>query len=230
MRFRWGSDAAAEGKDMDDQRNGQMEEQINQVKEQIKMDDQSKTDGQIKLYNQIRDEAAACGETLLGLAALEPGEILVVGCSTSEIMGRRIGSASNEDAAAAVFDGIYPLLRAKGIWLAAQCCEHLNRALVMEKAAALAFGLERVSVVPAPKAGGSWAAWVYRQLEKPVVVENLDGHKAAAGIDIGETWVGMHLRPVAVMARPERPWVGEARVTLARTRPKLIGGSRARYE
>jgi uncharacterized protein (TIGR01440 family) len=166
---------------------------------------------------------------LLSAADAEAGDILVVGCSTSEIIGERIGSAPSEEAGGAVFEGVYPLLMEKGIWLAAQCCEHLNRALVIEKEAADRFGLSVVSVVPVREAGGSWATWVFRNLKKPVVVENLDPHKAAFGIDIGETCIGMHLKPVAVMVRPSTPWIGKARVTMVRTRPKLIGGTRAQY-
>jgi len=166
---------------------------------------------------------------LLDAAGLEAGDILAVGCSTSEIMGKKIGTSPTEEAGEAVFHAIYPLLEEKGIWLAAQCCEHLNRALVIEKEAAARFGLPVVSVVPVKDAGGSWAAWVYRQLHEPVVVENLDNHKAAAGLDIGETCIGMHLKPVGVMVRPQKPWIGEARVTMVRTRPKLIGGERAQY-
>jgi len=177
----------------------------------------------------VSRQTTICINELLDAAGLETGDILVVGCSTSEIMGKRIGSAPAEEAAEEVFAGLYPLLREKGIWLAAQCCEHLNRALVMEKEAALRFDLPLVSVVPVKDAGGSWAAKVYRSLRAPVVVENLDRHKAAAGLDIGETCVGMHLKPVGVMVRPSDPWIGEARVTMIRTRPKLIGGERARY-
>ena len=101
---------------------------------------------------------------------------------------------------------------------------------VVEREAAEKFGFEPVTVVPARKAGGSWSTWVFNHLKDPVVVENLDAHKAAAGIDIGEVCVGMHLKPVGVMVRPADPWVGEARVTMARTRPKLIGGERAQYK
>lgn len=182
------------------------------------------------MLEKIKEQTAACLEALLAAAGLEAGDILVVGCSTSEIMGKKIGSEPVEEAGKAVFEAIQPLLEEKGIWLAAQCCEHLNRALVMEKEAALRFGLTPVTVVPVRKAGGSWAAWAYHHLKQPVVVENLDSHKAAAGIDIGETCIGMHLRPVGVMVRPSEPWIGEARVTMVRTRPKLIGGERAQYK
>ncbi|MCL1805918.1 MAG: TIGR01440 family protein [Clostridiales bacterium] len=179
--------------------------------------------------HEIKRQTTACMRQLLDAAGLEAGDILVVGCSTSEIMGKRIGSAPADEAAEEVFAAIHPLLRERGVRLAAQCCEHLNRALVIEKEAALRYGLPPVSVVPVTDAGGSWAAKAYRSLDKPVVVEDLGCHKAAAGLDIGETNVGMHLRPVAVMVRPTEPWIGQARVTMARTRPKLIGGERAQY-
>ena len=177
----------------------------------------------------IRRQTEICLTELLEVAALRDGDILVLGCSTSEIMGKQIGTDPADDAGEAVFAAVYPLLQARGIWLAAQCCEHLNRALVMEREAAQRYDMAPVTVVPVRDAGGSWAAWVYRHLLDPVVVEALDKRKAAAGMDIGETCIGMHLKPVAVMVRPKDPWIGEARVTMARTRPKLIGGERAQY-
>ena len=177
----------------------------------------------------IKKQAEACAGELLAAAGLEAGDIVVVGCSTSEIMGEKLGSAPSEEAAEAVFAGIYPLLQERGVRLAAQCCEHLNRALVIEKEAARRYGFPEAAVVPVPSAGGSWAAWVYGHLDAPVVVEDLGCVKAAAGIDIGETCIGMHLRPVAVMVRPLIPWIGKARIAMARTRPKLIGGERAVY-
>ena len=181
------------------------------------------------IADDVRAQTEACLRELLAVANLEAGDILVVGCSTSEIIGKRIGTATNDEAGEAVFTAVHPVLAEKGIWLAAQCCEHLNRALVIEKEAAVRFGLSAVTVVPVREAGGSWAAWAWQHLHEPVVVENLDAHRAAAGLDIGETCIGMHLRPVAVMVRPESPWIGEARITMMRTRPKLIGGERARY-
>jgi len=156
----------------------------------------------------IRKQTEDCLTALLAAAGLRAGDVLVVGCSTSEIMGKRLGSEPSDEAAAAVFAGLSPGLEDQGIWLAAQCCEHLNRALVIEREAACRYGLAEVAVVPVPKAGGSWAALVYGWLNDPVVVENLDVHKAAAGMDIGETCIGMHLKPVAVMVRPEAPWIG----------------------
>lgn len=178
----------------------------------------------------IKAQTKACMEELLAAAELAPGSIVVVGCSTSEILGERIGSNPAEEAGQAVFEAVQPLLAEKGLFLAAQCCEHLNRALVVERAVAERFGFEPVTVVPVRKAGGSWAAWVFHHLQDPVVVENLDAHKAAAGMDIGEVCIGMHLRPVGVMVRPTEPWIGKARVTMVRTRPKLIGGERAQYK
>ena len=181
------------------------------------------------MLDKIWKQTETCLMELLEAADLDTGDILVIGCSTSEIMGKQIGSSPADEAGEAVFSAVHPLLRERHIWLAAQCCEHLNRALVIEKEAAVLYGLPQVTVVPVREAGGSWAAWAYRHLANPVVVENLDCRKAAAGMDIGETCIGMHLRPVAVMVRPEKPWIGEARVTMVRTRPKLIGGPRAQY-
>ena len=181
------------------------------------------------MLDEIKKQTEACLRELLDAAALDAGDILAIGCSTSEILGKSIGTSTSEETAEAVYAAIYPLLSEKGICLAAQCCEHLNRALVMEKDAALRYGLPLVSVIPANEAGGAWAAWAYMHMQMPVVVEDLHMHKAAAGLDIGEVGVGMHLRPVAVMVRPSGLWIGEARVTMARTRPKLIGGERARY-
>ena len=126
-----------------------------------------------------------------------------------------------------MLDGIYPVLKQRGIYLAAQCCEHLNRALVIEKKAAEAFGYETVCVVPQPKAGGSFATAAYRSFEEPVMVENIRAH---AGMDIGGTLIGMHLKAVAVPVRISLDRIGEAILLCARTRPKYIGGERAKYE
>ena len=181
------------------------------------------------VYEVVKSQTENCLRELLDAAGLEAGDIMVIGCSSSEIIGKRIGTATDDDAGEAVWLGVSPLLEAKGIWLAAQCCEHLNRALVIERAAAKRYNLESVSVLPVHEAGGSWATAAYKHMKDPVVVEDLGRSKAAAGIDIGETCIGMHLRPVAVMVRPSDPWIGKARVTMVRTRPKLIGGARAKY-
>ncbi len=163
---------------------------------------------------------------LLDAAKLEKGDLLVVGCSSSEIVGGTIGKNSDLDAAKAVFDGIYPVLKERGIWLAAQCCEHLNRALIIEKEAARAYGLQQVNVVPQKKAGGSFATQAWGAFEQPCAVEHIS---AAAGIDIGGTLIGMHLREVAVPVRTGVDRIGQANVVYARTRLKFVGGERAVY-
>ena len=179
------------------------------------------------MYEEITGQARQAVTELLERARLEPGDIFVVGCSSSEVGGHRIGSDSSPEVAQAILDGIYPVLKEKGIYLAAQCCEHLNRAIVLEKEAARAYGLAPVNVVPLPKAGGSFATAAYKAFSHPVMVEHV---KAAAGIDIGGTLIGMHLREVAVPTRLSVKQIGEANIICARTRPKFIGGERAHYD
>ncbi len=179
------------------------------------------------MYEEITGQARQAVTELLERARLEPGDIFVVGCSSSEVGGHRIGSDSSPEVAQAILDGIYPILKEKGIYLAAQCCEHLNRAIVLEKEAARAYGLAPVNVVPQPKAGGSFATAAYKAFSHPVMVEHV---KAAAGIDIGGTLIGMHLREVAVPTRLSIKQIGEANIICARTRPKFIGGQRAHYD
>ena len=174
-----------------------------------------------KLYN----EARSVIEELWQKANLTKGAVVVVGCSTSEITGSSIGSNSSPETAETVFRGLYDFAKEKGIWLAFQCCEHLNRAIVAERAA-VPFA-ETVNVVPQPKAGGSMATAAYAAFDDPVVVEEIKGD---AGIDIGFTLIGMHLKKVAVPRRLENNKIGEAMVLAARTRPKFIGGARAVYD
>ena len=164
---------------------------------------------------------------LLNEAKLEKGDIFVVGCSSSEVVGGTIGKNSDLDAAKAVFQGIYPVLKERGVYLAAQCCEHLNRAIIIEKEAARAYGLQQVNVVPQKKAGGSFATQVWGALEQPCAVEHVS---AAAGMDIGGTLIGMHLREVAVPVRTGIDRIGQAHVVYARTRLKFVGGERAVYD
>ena len=175
----------------------------------------------------IKSQVKEAVEGLLEVARLKPGEILVVGCSTSEIAGKRIGSAGNTDIAHAVLEALFEVAKPRGIWLAIQCCEHVNRALVVEEDTAERYNLDRVTVFPVPHAGGALAGVAMQVFENPVVVESIKAH---AGIDIGDTFIGMHLRPVAVPVRLAIKKVGEAHVTMARTRPKLIGGERAVYK
>ncbi len=173
----------------------------------------------------IKNTAKQAAAELLEIAGLTAGDILVVGCSSSEVSGQKIGTASGVEVARAVFDGIYEVTKEKGVYLAAQCCEHLNRAIIVEKAAVPCADI--VNVVPQPKAGGSFATAAYAAFEHPVAVEEI---RADAGLDIGGTLIGMHLKKVAVPVRLSVNRVGEALLLAARTRPKFIGGVRAQYD
>lgn len=172
----------------------------------------------------LTKQATAVILELYQKAKLKKGDIVVIGCSTSEIIGSKIGTQSSPEVASVVFDALYSVAKEKGINLAFQCCEHLNRAIVVEKAV-VPFS-ETVNVVPQPKAGGSMATMAYERLTNPVVVEEI---KADAGIDIGFTLIGMHLKKVAVPVRLDNNRIGDALVVCARTRPKFIGGIRATY-
>ena len=183
--------------------------------------------GGIGMYEKITQEARTVLTELLDQAALRPGALLVVGCSSSEIVGAQIGKGSSMEAAQAAFRGIWPILQERGIALAVQCCEHLNRALIMERAVAERKGYEIVNVVPQPHAGGSFAVTAWNAFGDPVAVETI---QADAGIDIGGTLIGMHLRRVAVPVRTGLDHIGDAIVLCARTRPKYIGGPRAMYQ
>lgn len=175
----------------------------------------------------IGEEAYDAARQILETAHLKEGDLFVVGCSTSEVAGKKIGTFSSPELAEAVFGGIYQATEEAGVYLAAQCCEHLNRALILEKEAAQSYGYEPVNVIPQPKAGGSFATAAYKAFDQPVAVERIQAH---AGMDIGDTLIGMHLRPVAVPVRIEVKRIGEAHVVCARTRPKFIGGQRAVYD
>ena len=175
----------------------------------------------------IKDDTRIAVSELLEAAKLRRGDIFVVGCSSSEILGEHIGKSSSPEAARAVFEALYPILREKGIWLAAQCCEHLNRAVIVERECAEKYGFEIVNVKPQPKAGGSFASVAYESFEEPVAIETV---KADAGIDIGGTLIGMHLKAVAVPVRTSVRKIGQTNIICARTRPKYVGGPRAVYE
>ena len=174
---------------------------------------------------QIYNQTKAALEELIEKAKLAPGAVVVVGCSTSEVLGSKIGTNSNPETAQVIFSALYDCANAHGIYLAIQCCEHLNRAIITEDTAVP--GAERVNVVPQPKAGGSLATVAYHTFAQPVAVEEI---QADAGLDIGLTLIGMHLKKVAVPVRLEHNCIGEALVTAARTRPKFIGGCRAAYD
>ena len=176
--------------------------------------------------SELTAQARRATEELLEAAHLETGDIFVVGCSSSEIRGGRIGHDSSMEVAAAVLAGVLPPLQEQGVYLAAQCCEHLNRSIVIEREVAKQYGCQIGAAIPQPHAGGSWATNCWRTFKDPVLVEEV---KAAAGMDIGGTLIGMHLRRVAVPVRLSMDHIGEAILLCARTRPPFIGGSRAVY-
>lgn len=176
-------------------------------------------------YAKLTAQAQQATEELLQAAHLETGDIFVVGCSSSEIMGGHIGKDSSMEAAAAVLAGVMPPLQEQGIYLAAQCCEHLNRAIVLEREVAKAYGYQIVSAIPQPHAGGSWATNCWRAFNDPVLVEEIQAPRA---MDIGGTLIGMHLRRVRAV-RLSIDHIGQAILLCARTRPPFIGGSRAVY-
>lgn len=179
------------------------------------------------MLERIKQDATRAVSELLTTANLKPGDLLVIGCSSSEMVGEKIGTHSSVDAANALAQAVLPLLKEAGVYLAVQCCEHLNRALIIESAVAEKFGYEPVNVVPQPKAGGSFATAVWGWMEHPTAVEHIRAH---AGLDIGGTLIGMHLREVAVPVRLSVKTIGEAPILCARTRPKFIGGCRAVYD
>lgn len=174
----------------------------------------------------IADQTRTVLRELLEKADLEPGTIVVVGCSSSEVVSHTIGTFSSEVVGKTIFDALHTQLKARGLFLAAQCCEHLNRALIIEKEYADAHNLEIVNVRPQLKAGGSFATAAFLGFDKPCAVEFI---KADAGIDIGDTLIGMHLKSVAVPVRTKISSIGNAHVVCARTRAKYIGGERAAY-
>ena len=177
--------------------------------------------------SEIFNQSASAAAELVEKANLKKGDIVVIGCSTSEVIGKRIGTSGTLDVAKEIYDGLNSVFSDKGIFIAAQCCEHLNRAIIIEKEKAELLGLEEVCVVPHPHAGGSFATSAWKTMKDPVAVEEI---RADAGIDIGTTLIGMHLKRVAVPLRLENNTIGEAKLSAARTRPKYIGGERAKYE
>ena len=176
--------------------------------------------------SEIQNQIITAFDELLSQSNAEEGDILVVGCSTSEVLGGKIGTIGSLETAEEIFGTLREKCSEKGLYLACQCCEHLNRALVVEKALAKRDKLTIVSAVPHEHAGGSFATAAYRGFENPVLVEEIS---AELGIDIGQTFIGMHLKRVAVPVRTSVKKIGEAIVTFAKVRPKYIGGERARY-
>ncbi|MDD2585586.1 MAG: TIGR01440 family protein [Syntrophomonadaceae bacterium] len=175
----------------------------------------------------LTETANSALKELLGVANLKPGQIVVVGCSTSEVQGKRIGKASSMEIAEAISDAILPLIKENNLFLAVQGCEHINRSLVVEEECAEKYGLEIVNVLPHLHAGGGFATINYERFKNPVLVEGIQAH---AGMDIGDTFIGMNMKRVVVPVRSEIKSIGEAHLTMARTRAKLVGGERAHYQ
>lgn len=178
------------------------------------------------LVEKIRQQVEASVEELIEAAAPKPGQVFVVGCSTSEVLGNKIGTAGSLEAAKVIFDALRKVTSAHGLYLAVQCCEHLNRSLVTEAEAAEKYCWEEVAVRPVAHAGGSLAQVAYDTFDQPIVVEKITAH---LGLDIGQTLIGMHLKRVAVPVRLSQKEIGAAILTAARTRPPYVGGERAVY-
>ncbi len=177
------------------------------------------------LLTQVREESANAARQLAEAAKLHKGQIVVIGCSTSEVVGHNVGSWSTPEVANAIFEGLSSVFAPMGVYIAAQCCEHLNRALIVEHEAVP--NGEIVNVMPQPKAGSSFATAAYQNFRHPVALEEI---RADAGLDIGGTLIGMHLKKVAVPVRLQQNHIGQAIVLAARVRPKFIGGDRAIYD
>lgn len=178
------------------------------------------------MLKQIQNEAKLALEELIQISHIKKGDLVVIGCSTSEVAGKQIGTYSSVDLAKALFDGLYMVAKENEIYLAIQCCEHLNRSLIIEKSYAQNHNIEEVNVIPKPKAGGSLATIAFEKFENGIAVEEV---KADCGIDIGGTLIGMHLKKVAVPVRLKTKTIGKANIICARTRPKFVGGERAIY-
>ncbi|MDY6305890.1 MAG: TIGR01440 family protein [Oribacterium sp.] len=183
--------------------------------------------------NEIERESFLAVSEILEASRIKPGDIFVVGCSSSEVLGEKIGTDTNLDVAGAIYDGVIKALNEKAeqpIFLAAQCCEHLNRALVVERACMEKYGFEQVNAIPQPNhAGGAFATVAYQRMQDPVLVESIEA-RGQAGIDIGGTLIGMHIHPVVVPLRISLKKIGEANIICARRRPKYVGGQRAIYD
>lgn len=178
----------------------------------------------MEFTDSIKEQLKKAAEELIEKAKLKNGDVVVVGCSSSEILGENMGTNSSPELGEAVFNSLNDVFKEKGIFIAAQCCEHLNRAIITESIAVK--NAETVNVVPVPKAGGSFATAAYKYMENPVALENI---KADAGLDIGGVLIGMHLKNVAVPLKLSEKSIGNALLLAARTRPKFIGGVRANY-
>ncbi len=177
------------------------------------------------MYEEVRESLKKAAEELITAAGLKKGDIVAIGCSTSEVMGEKIGTSSVAELGAAIYESLDNVFSANGIYIAAQCCEHLNRALIVEREAVPSAYV--CNAVPQPKAGGSFATAAYARMKDPVAVEAIS---ADAGMDIGDTLIGMHVRPVVVPCRLSVKNIGDAHLVCARSRAKFIGGERAHYD
>ena len=182
----------------------------------------------MELIEMIRNDAADVIKEVIEKAKLKEGQLFIIGCSSSETIGEHMGTASSKDAAEVIYEAVSNELNAAKVNLAVQCCEHLNRAVVVEREVAVKYGFEEVNVVPQPHAGGAFAVKAYSSFKDPVVVESIEA-RADAGIDIGGVMIGMHIHPVVVPLRLEHRNIGKAIVVAARRRPKYVGGIRAVY-
>lgn len=180
------------------------------------------------VFTDITKQAQSAAQILVEAAAPKKGELCVIGCSTSEVMGARIGSASNADVAAAIMDGVLPVLTGAGLYIAVQGCEHINRALCVSPECLAAYKLQQVWVEPWLHAGGAFITEACKRFSDHVMAEDLRA-QASLGMDIGDTIIGMHLHPVVVPVHTDLRRIGEANLVLARTRPKYVGGPRAQY-
>ena len=178
---------------------------------------------------EIIEQVKEAFSILMDAAKPTPGALIVLGCSTSEIAGKRIGSGSSEEAARAVLDALLPLVKEAGLDLAVQGCEHINRSLCVRRATMQKYGLQQVWVRPWLHAGGACVTGAYERMDDAVMVEDLKG-QATLGIDIGDTLIGMHLHCVAVPVHSPLRRIGEANLVMAFSRPKYVGGPRAQYD
>lgn len=186
-----------------------------------------KEEGLNLILEEIKKQVETALNELIAVSKLEDGDIIVIGCSSSEVNNEKIGTASSEEIGKVIFDTAKKITDQHKLILAAQSCEHLNRSLVIEKEAAKENRYPIINAVPHLHAGGSFATAAYHGMENPVLVETI---QAKAGLDIGQTFIGMHLIPVVVPVRLSVKNIGSAILSAARTRPKSVGGERARYD
>ena len=225
--------AEEQNKDQNAQHNKNQNVQQNEYQNEYQNNHQNKhienaLSEDVDLATLMEDSYLLCKE-FIEKAKLKKGQLFIVGCSTSEVLGERIGTASSYSVAKALFQGIDRAAKEKEVFLCTQCCEHLNRAIIIEGAVAEKLGFldAIVNVVPKEKAGGSFSTVAYESFHEPVALERV---RTDGGMDIGDTFIGMHLKEVAVPLRLSKNTLGSAHLTAARVRPKCIGGVRAQYD